>query len=120
MDAGITTLKQMIAANQASIPGNNDMDAVAAWVAWLQGKVAMLYSWPPTGRMSENYAQRDKAINFVPQSNVVGKVGYAVMPGGNPSRLRATSSRWRPIRATRRRPICSCSGRPAPRCRWRG
>ena len=83
-DAGITTLKQMIAANQASIPGNNDMDAVAAWVAWLQGKVAMLYSWPPTGRMSENYAQRDKAINFVPQSNVVGKVGYAVMPGGNP------------------------------------
>jgi multiple sugar transport system substrate-binding protein len=83
-EAGVKTLQQMIAANAASIPGNNDMDAVAAWVAWLQGKVAMLYSWPPTGRMSENYAQRDKAINFVPQSNVVGKVGYAVMPGGNP------------------------------------
>jgi multiple sugar transport system substrate-binding protein len=83
-EAGVTTLKQMIAANKASIPGNNDMDAVAAWVAWLQGKVAMLYSWPPTGRMSENYAQRDKAINFVPQSTVVGKVGYAVMPGGHP------------------------------------
>jgi multiple sugar transport system substrate-binding protein len=83
-DAGITTFKQMIAANKASVPGNNDMDAVAAWVAWLQGKTAMLFSWPPTGRMSENYAQRDKAINFVPQSTVVGKVGYAVMPGGNP------------------------------------
>ncbi len=83
-DAGVTTFKQMIAANKASVPGNNDMDAVAAWVAWLQGKTAMLFSWPPTGRMSENYAQRDKAINFVPQSTVVGKVGYAVMPGGNP------------------------------------
>ena len=32
----------MIAQNKASIPGNNDLDAVAAWVAWLQGKVAML------------------------------------------------------------------------------
>ncbi len=83
-DAGMTTFKQMIAANKASVPGNNDMDAVAAWAAWLQGKSAMLFSWPPTGRMSENYAQRDKAINFVPQSTVVGKVGYAVMPGGNP------------------------------------
>ena len=83
--AGITTFKQMIAANKASVPGNNDMDAVAAWVAWLQGKSAMLFSWPPTGRMSENYAQRDKAINFVPQSTVVGKVGYAIVPGGNPA-----------------------------------
>ena len=84
LPAGITTFKQMIAANKASVPGNNDMDAVAAWVAWLQGKSAMLFSWPPTGRMTENYAQRDKAINFVPQSQIVGKAGYAVMPGGNP------------------------------------
>lgn len=83
-DAGIRTLQQMIAQNKASIPGNNDLDAVAAWAAWLQGKVAMLYSWPPTGRMSENYAQRAKAINFVPSSSIVGKVGYAVMPGGAP------------------------------------
>ncbi|MBV8573767.1 MAG: extracellular solute-binding protein, partial [Acetobacteraceae bacterium] len=79
--AGVTTLRQMVAANKASIPGNDDLDAVAAWVAWLQGKVAMLYSWPPTGRMSENYSQRATAVNFVPRSDVVGKVGYAVLPG---------------------------------------
>ncbi len=83
-DAGLRTLQQMVAQNKASIPGNNDFDAVAAWAAWLQGKVAMLYSWPPTGRMSENYSQRAKAINFVPTSAIVGKVGYAVMPGGAP------------------------------------
>ena len=65
-EAGLKTFQQMIAANSASILGNNDMDAVAMWVAWLRGKVAMLISWPPTGRMSENYAQRDKAITFVP------------------------------------------------------
>ncbi len=81
-DAGVTTLRQMVAANKASVPGNDDLDAVAAWVAWLQGKAAMLYSWPPTGRMSENYSQRDKAMNFVPHSSIAGNVGYAVMPSG--------------------------------------
>src|SRR3984957_13310325 len=81
--AATTTLDQMIAQNKASLPGNNDLDAVAQWAAWLQGKVAMIFSWPPTGRMSSNYAQRDKAINFIPQSSIADKVGYAVMPGGN-------------------------------------
>ncbi len=82
-DAGLTTMKQMIEQNKASLPGNNDLDAVAQWTAWLQGKVAMMFSWPPTGRISENYSQRAKAINFIPQSSIAGKVGYAVMPGGN-------------------------------------
>ena len=82
--AGMATLKQMNAQNKASIPGNNDLDAVAQWVAWLQGKVAMIYSWPPTGRISSNYAQRSKAINFIPASQIVGNVGYAIMPGHAP------------------------------------
>jgi multiple sugar transport system substrate-binding protein len=45
--------------------------------------VAMLFSWPPTGRMTENYSQRAKAINFVPKSEISGKAGYAPVPGGN-------------------------------------
>jgi multiple sugar transport system substrate-binding protein len=80
-DAGVKTLQNMIAANAASIPGNNELDAVSLWVAWLQGKVAMIYSWPPTGRMTAGYSQSDKAINFVPQSTIADKVGYAVVPG---------------------------------------
>lgn len=83
-NAGVKTLQQMIAANKASIPGNNELDAVAAWAAWLQGKVAMLISWPPTGRMTANYSQSDKAINFVPASSIAGKTGYAIVPGGHP------------------------------------
>jgi len=79
--AGVTTLKQMIAQNTASMPGNNELDAVAVWAAWLQGKVAMIYSWPPTGRITSNYAQRDKAFSFVPQSTIAGKEGYALLPG---------------------------------------
>ena len=79
--AGIKTLENMIAANKASIPGNNELDAVSLWAAFLQGKVAMIYSWPPTGRMCANYSQSAKAINFIPQSSIAGKVGYALVPG---------------------------------------
>jgi multiple sugar transport system substrate-binding protein len=79
--AGLRTLKSMLAANTASILGNNELDAVAVWAAWLQGKVAMIYSWPPTGRMTANYAQTDEALNFVPQSTIADKVGYALVPG---------------------------------------
>jgi multiple sugar transport system substrate-binding protein len=82
--AGVKTLENMLAANKASIPGNNELDAPALWVAWLQGKVAMIYSWPPTGRMTANYSQTAKAISFVPQSTIAGKVGYAIVPGGHP------------------------------------
>jgi multiple sugar transport system substrate-binding protein len=80
-EAGMRTLKNMLAANAASIPGNNELDAVSLWAAFLQGKVAMIYSWPPTGRMCANYSQSAKAINFIPQSTIAGKVGYAVVPG---------------------------------------
>ena len=83
-DAGVKTLNNMKAANAASIPGNEELDAVSLWVAWLQGKVAMIYSWPPTGRMSAGYSQSDKAISFIPQSSIAGKVGYAIVPGGHP------------------------------------
>ena len=83
-DAGVRTLNNMKAANAASIPGNEELDAVSLWVAWLQGKVAMIYSWPPTGRMSAGYSQSDKAISFIPQSSIAGKVGYAIVPGGHP------------------------------------
>jgi multiple sugar transport system substrate-binding protein len=79
--AGIKTLENMIAANAASIPGNNELDAVSLWAAFLTGKVAMIYSWPPTGRMTANYSQSAEEINFVPKSQVAGKVGYAVVPG---------------------------------------
>lgn len=79
--AGVKTLENMIAANNASIPGNNELDAVSLWAAFLTGKVAMIYSWPPSGRMSAGYSQTATAINFIPQSQIAGKVGYAVVPG---------------------------------------
>ena len=80
---GVKTMQQILDLTSAQPPGVNKLDVVSAWVTWLQGKSAMIYSWPPTGRMSENYAQRDKAFSFLPKSKIVGKVGYAVIPGKN-------------------------------------
>src|SRR5262249_16159091 len=71
-------------ANKASIPGNSELDAVSLWVAWLQGKLAMIYSWPPTGRTTANYSQSAWAINFIPRTSIAGKEGYAIVPGGHP------------------------------------
>lgn len=81
--AGVKTMQQILDLTSAQPTGVNKLDVVSAWVTWLQGKSAMIYSWPPTGRISENYAQRDKAFSFLPKSNVRGKVGYAVIPGKN-------------------------------------
>jgi multiple sugar transport system substrate-binding protein len=82
-EAGVRTLEQMLAVNRASIPGVEELDAVGQWTAWLQGRLAMIFSWPPTGRMSENYAQRDESFSFIPASQIEGQVGYAIMPGQN-------------------------------------
>jgi multiple sugar transport system substrate-binding protein len=81
--AGIKSLTQMIAQNKVAIPGTEQMDAVAVWTAWVQGKLAMIFSWPPTGRLSENYSQRSKSFSFIPRSQIAGKVGYTLLPTGH-------------------------------------
>ncbi len=80
---GVRTMNQIVKELKASAPGNVKLSFVDSWVQWLGGKTAMIYAWPPTGRISENYAQRNKAFAFLPKSKVVGKVGYALMPGKN-------------------------------------
>jgi len=81
--AGVKTMRQLIDQNKASIPSVLQMDAVAEWTAWVQGKLAFIFSWPPTGRLSENYSQRSKSFSFIPTSHIVGKVGYTLLPTGH-------------------------------------
>ena len=80
---GVRTMQQILALTPAEPAGINKLDTVSQWVAWLQGRTAMLYSWPPTGRIAENISQANKAFSFLPKSKIVGKVGYAVIPGRN-------------------------------------
>jgi multiple sugar transport system substrate-binding protein len=80
---GVKAMTQIMKELKASSPGIEKLDFVSSWGLWLNGKTAMMYAWPPTGRISENYAQRDKAFAFLPKSKIVGKVGYSLMPGRN-------------------------------------
>ena len=77
---GVKTMSQIMRRSRRRRPGIEKLSFVDSWVKWLQGKTAMIYAWPPTGRISENYAQRDKAFAFLPKSKIVGKVGYALVP----------------------------------------
>jgi multiple sugar transport system substrate-binding protein len=79
--AGVRTMETIMRELKASPPGNEKFDFLTMWTTWLQGKTAMIYTWGPTGRISENYAQRHKAFSFLPKSRIVGKVGYAPVPG---------------------------------------
>jgi multiple sugar transport system substrate-binding protein len=80
---GVKSMTQILEQNKASQPGIEKLDFVSSWVQWLAGKTAMIFAWGPTGRISENYAQRNKAFAFLPKSKVVGKVGYSLVPGMN-------------------------------------
>jgi multiple sugar transport system substrate-binding protein len=81
--AGVRAMETILKEIKASPPGNEKFDFLTMWTTWLQGKTAMIYTWGPTGRISENYAQRHKAFDFLPKSQIVGKVGYALVPGSN-------------------------------------
>jgi multiple sugar transport system substrate-binding protein len=81
--AGVRAMNVILRELKASPPGSEKFDFLTMWTTWLQGKTAMIYTWPPTGRISENYAQRDKAFSFLPKSKIVGKVGYTTVPGRN-------------------------------------
>ena len=44
----------------------------------------MTISWPPYGRWAAGYGTDEKALSWVPKTQVAGKVGYAMPPGGHP------------------------------------
>ena len=44
----------------------------------------MTISWPPYGRWAAGYGTDQEALAWVPKTQVAGKVGYAMPPGGHP------------------------------------
>jgi multiple sugar transport system substrate-binding protein len=43
----------------------------------------MIITWPPIGRWSEGYGTQTAQLSWVPKTQVAGKVGYAIPPGGH-------------------------------------
>ena len=79
----------------------------------------MIYSWPPTGRMSAGYSQSDdgdqlhSAVVDRRQGRLCGR------PGQSRARLRLQQGALGRTRPIRRPPTCSCSGPARRRCRSR-
>jgi multiple sugar transport system substrate-binding protein len=80
--AGIDTLTRMVNSNKTMPPGVETWGFVEVLTAWMSGQIAMIGgTWPPIGRWSEGTTAEQ--LNWVPETQVAGKVGYSVMPMGH-------------------------------------
>jgi multiple sugar transport system substrate-binding protein len=48
------------------------------------GEIAMTITWPPVARWAQGINADEQALSWVPESQVVDKIGYALPPGGHP------------------------------------
>jgi multiple sugar transport system substrate-binding protein len=84
-DAGVKALQAMVDQNKWGPPGVETWGFMEVLTAWLDGKIAMAITWPPIGRWSAGLGTETAQLGWVPKSKVIGKVGFAPMPGGRPS-----------------------------------
>lgn len=83
-DIGVKVLTEMREENKFMPPGVETWGFVENLAAFLQGQTAMTISWPPYGRWAAGYGTEEEAFSWVPKSQIAGKVGYALPPGGHP------------------------------------
>jgi multiple sugar transport system substrate-binding protein len=83
-DIGVRVLTEMRNENKFMPPGVEQFGFVENLAAFMQGQSAMTISWPPYGRWAAGYGKDEKALNWVPKTQIAGKVGYALPPGGHP------------------------------------
>jgi multiple sugar transport system substrate-binding protein len=80
--AGIETLTRMVASNKTMPPGVETWAFLEVLASWMSGQLAMIGgTWPPIGRWSEGTTVEQ--LNWIPETQVQGKVGYSVMPMGH-------------------------------------
>lgn len=80
-EAGLRTIREQAFLNQFMQPGIEQINPVDSFQQWLAGAYAITWFWPPLGRWSAGYGQQVEQLSFLPQSQVVGKTGYALFPG---------------------------------------
>jgi multiple sugar transport system substrate-binding protein len=82
--AGAQVFNDWLAENKVMPKGVETWGFVENLAAFLQGDSAMTISWPPYGRWAAGYGTEQEALAWVPKSQVAGKVGYSMPPGGHP------------------------------------
>lgn len=81
-EIGVEAVNVLLSSMADQPPGAKDWNFLDAFGAWMDGRLAMLISWPPVGRWSEGYGSQVEQLNWLPETQVAGKVGYAVQPEG--------------------------------------
>jgi multiple sugar transport system substrate-binding protein len=82
--AAVKTLQDMVNSNRNMPPGVEKWGFIEVFSGWMAGKLGMIVSWPPPGRWSQGYGSRAEQLKWMPETKVIGKVGYALPPGGHP------------------------------------
>ena len=83
-EAGVKALTQMVEQNKCMSPGIETWGFIENFSALSAGQIAMTISWPPVGRWVQGVNVDDEALAWVPPTQVAGKIGYAINPGGHP------------------------------------
>lgn len=81
--AGVAAMEQIAALQQTAPPGAEGWGFGEALNAFVEGRIAMTYSWAPVGRWAAGVGEGETELEFVPESQVKGQVGYSVFPGGH-------------------------------------
>ena len=83
-DVGVRVFNEMLEENKFMPPGVEQWGFIEAFNAFLAGDIAMSISWPPVGRWAAGYGRGTEALNWIPETKVADKIGYALPPGGRP------------------------------------
>ncbi len=83
-DVGVKVFKAMLEENKFMPAGVEQWGFIEAFNAFLSGDIAMTISWPPVGRWAAGYGKGTEALNWIPETKVADKIGYALPPGGHP------------------------------------
>ena len=81
--AGLLTMTQLAELDRYMPPGVSDIAPKEAMLTtYASGASAMASFWPPLGRWTEGYGVTPEELGAMPRTRVVGKTGYALLPGG--------------------------------------
>jgi multiple sugar transport system substrate-binding protein len=83
-EAGVRALEGIRGDLAMMPPGVEQWGFVENLNALLAGDAAMSITWPPVGRWAAGYGVDTPALDWVPESQVRDKIGYALPPNGNP------------------------------------
>ena len=82
-EAGVKALTEMVEQNKCMPPGIETWGFAENLSALLSGQIAMTITWPPVARWAQGLAANEKALDWVPLTQVQDKIGYAINPGGH-------------------------------------